>query len=123
MWLNYTHGVLSLFWNHLAAPSKTRPVEKQSGLLVPGTKVSLLQQFNPHSYSPGVLCDVWRVVLDSSVRQRSGPEEDQQPTSAALIGLMIWPGLVTTLGMVSFWKALWVFHVDPTGVWMVLSNC
>lgn len=72
MWLNYTHGVLSLFWNHLAAPSKTRPVEEQSGLLVPGTKVSLLQQFNPHSYSPGVFCDVWRVVLDSSVRQR-GP--------------------------------------------------
>lgn len=39
------------------------------------------------------------------------------------MGLMIWPGLVTTLGVVSFWKALWVFQVDPIGVWMVLSNC
>lgn len=32
-----------------------------------------------------------------------------------LIGLMIWPGLVTTLGMVSFWKALWMVHVNPVG--------
>ena len=70
MWLIYTHGVLSLFSNRLAAPSKTRPVEEQSWLLVSGTKVSLLQQFNPHSYSPDVFCNAWRVVLDSSVQQR-----------------------------------------------------
>ena len=55
--------------------------------------------------------------------ERSDLEEDRKPTSSAFIGLMIWPGLVTTLGVVSFWKALWVFHVGPIGVWMVLSNC
>jgi hypothetical protein len=49
--------------------------------------------------------------------------EDRQSTSSAVMGLIIWPGLVTTLGAVSFWNALWVFHVDPIGFWMVLSNC
>ena len=55
--------------------------------------------------------------------ERSDLEEEGCPTFSAFMGLMIWPSLVLTLGSVSFWKALWVFHVYPIGFWIVLSNC
>lgn len=36
---------------------------------------------------------------------------------------MMWPARVMTRGAVSFWKARCVFHVGPTGVRMLCSNC
>lgn len=35
----------------------------------------------------------------------------------------MWPARVMTRGAVSFWKARCVFHVGPTGVRMLCSNC
>lgn len=44
-------------------------------------------------------------------------------TSSAEMGWMMWPLRVMTRGAVSFWKARCVFHVAPTGVRMLCSNC